>query len=356
MSVPRTPSRSLALALALANLRYWPTVAPYVRHELNRWRIRARAIPSHHLRAHATAKLESVAVHAEITATLATLAPRSKRAETARAIVAYEVLYDYLDALTEQPTDDSGPDAHHLYRALAAPFTAAHGGHYFHNPPDDDGGYLAALVADTRKAFLSLPAAAEVAATAQRIATRCAQAQLHSHAVPTQGPVQLEAWARTVPHTSVLLTWWERAAGHAAAVLAVHALIAAAAKASTTFEHAERIGDTYIATCALTTLLDSLLDHDDDIATSNHSYISYYPDNQAAAQRLASIAAGASAAAATLPNGPHHAMTVAGICGFYLARANTPRAREAAAAIGAELGPILTPIVLMFRLHDRATR
>ncbi len=43
--------------------------------------------------------------------TLATLAPRSHRRPTVRAIVAIEVLYDYLDGLTEQPLADPLADA-----------------------------------------------------------------------------------------------------------------------------------------------------------------------------------------------------------------------------------------------------
>ncbi len=92
-----------ALALALANARYWPTVAPVVRRELERWRGRAQAIPDPELRALALSKLSGERFNAEVAATLATLAPRAHRRDAVEAIVALEVLFDHLDGRTEQP-------------------------------------------------------------------------------------------------------------------------------------------------------------------------------------------------------------------------------------------------------------
>ena len=89
------------MALALANVRFWPTVAPLVGVQFKKWEQRARAIEHPALQALALAKLREEKFNAEVAATLATLAPREHRGVVVEAIVAYEVMYDYLDGLTE---------------------------------------------------------------------------------------------------------------------------------------------------------------------------------------------------------------------------------------------------------------
>ena len=72
-------------ALALANVRYWPTVAPLAQRELRRWEQPAREVADPQLRALAFEKLTQERFNAEVAATLATLAPRTRRAESVRA-------------------------------------------------------------------------------------------------------------------------------------------------------------------------------------------------------------------------------------------------------------------------------
>src|SRR5271154_5947899 len=104
------------VALALANVRFWPTVAPLVRTQLKRWEQRAHTIEDPTLQALALEKLREERFNAEVAATLATLAPREHRKTVIEAIVAYEIMYDYLDRLTEQPTANPISDGRDLYR------------------------------------------------------------------------------------------------------------------------------------------------------------------------------------------------------------------------------------------------
>jgi tetraprenyl-beta-curcumene synthase len=106
------------MALVLANVRYWSTVAPVVRSQLRRWELRAQAIEDPELRALALEKLRGEGFHAEAAAMLATLAPRSYRRDVAEAIVALELLFDYLDGLTERPLDNPLEDGEVLFGAL----------------------------------------------------------------------------------------------------------------------------------------------------------------------------------------------------------------------------------------------
>src|SRR5580700_8193316 len=94
------------VALVLANVRYWTTVAPKVRAELSRWEARATQIEDPELRTLALHTLQGEGFAAEVAATLITLTPHRHRATAVRAVVALEVMYDYLDGLTEQPAPD----------------------------------------------------------------------------------------------------------------------------------------------------------------------------------------------------------------------------------------------------------
>ena len=348
----RVTAGRMTLALALANLRYWLTVSRRVRRELQRWQRHAHAIPDRLLRAHALGKLADAGAHAQITATLATLAPLRRRARVVTAIVAFEVIYDYLDAVSEQPVPDPLRNGRQLYRALGL----ALGGEdpqtdpYRHHPQCDDGGYLDALVATCRAAFLTLPAAAAVAPVAWRTAACCGEAQTRSHAVAREGTGQLMRWAARVGSGSGL-TASEVAAGFAASVLTVHALIAAAADVRTTLEEARRIAVAYLPVCALTTLLDSLLDRTQDAVSGDHSYLGYYVDDSVAAERLCVVAGRALAGAGALRHAAHHAMAVSGTAAYYLStwRAGSAETPLAAQRVTHELRPVITPILLLFR-------
>ncbi|HXE43811.1 MAG TPA: DUF2600 family protein, partial [Conexibacter sp.] len=221
-----------AIALLRANARFWPTVLPDVRRELRRWDRRAAAIPDPALRAQAVAKLRDERFNAEVAATLATLVPSARRRVAVEAIVALQVMYDYLDGLTEQPDADPLGGARELHRAFVDAFTlVGPPAEYYRRGADGstkhDGGYLAALVEACRCGLRALPGAPAVAPAAYGVVTRCGEAQARTHAVALLGARQLRAWAQAQPEARVL-QWQEVAAGAAASVLAAHALIALA--------------------------------------------------------------------------------------------------------------------------------
>ncbi|HEX4804894.1 MAG TPA: DUF2600 family protein [Conexibacter sp.] len=345
------------VALVRANVRFWPAVLPDVRRELRGWDVRARAIPDPVLRAQALAKLRDERFNTEVAATLATPLPQPRRRDAVAAIVALEVMYDYLDGLTEQPVPDPLADGRRLYGALSDAFlpTGPLADYYRHHPHRDDGGYLAALAQACRRGMWALPAAPVVAPLAGAVATRCGAAQTRTHAVARLGAGQLRAWAGAQPEAATM-RWSEVAAGAAASVLAAHALIALAADPGATAAEARALAAAYLATCALTTLLDSLIDADDDAAGGGHTYLSYYRDDAEAAERLGALAHAAVAAVLELPSAPHHLMTVAGAVAFYLSApgAASARARRLTAPMAAELQPALAPALAVFALWRAA--
>jgi tetraprenyl-beta-curcumene synthase len=347
------------IALLLANVRYWTTVAPLVRAQLTRWERHAHAIGDPFLRTLAISKLRDERFNVEVAATLATLAPRAHRKRAAQAIVALQVMYDYLDLLTEQPLSDPLPDSRRLFAALIDALTLAEeprGDYYPHDLRSRDDGYLQELVKTTRDALARLPGTVAVVEVAQRSARRCAEAQTLSHLAARSSSAELERWARSEA-TDTSLQWPELLAGATASVLAVHALIAAAADERTTIEDAQEIDTAYLSIGALT-MLDSVVDHQDDIATGELGYVQHYESPELMAVRLLGVARDAAARARALPNAAHHIMTLVGVVAYY---SSAPAASSAFALpvterMRRELRPLITPTLALMRAWRLAKR
>jgi hypothetical protein len=367
VSVPEETERHLQfralVALSLASVRYVRTVAPVVARCLDHWRARARAIGDPELRKLALRKLDTERFNAEAGAMLATLAPAEHRAGAVEAIVALELLFDLLDGLTERPLADPLADGQRLF----APFVdALRPGSSPAAPAHRHDDYMGELSDAAHRAILVLPAAVAVRDLALLNAQRAAQAQIRMHAVPTLGIEQLQLWAQSEARAAGgLLGWRELLVGSASSVLSIHALIVAAADGYTTSASAARIGDAYLSVCVLVTLLDGLLDREDDRRHDRPSYLSVYPEQSLPAQALPSLARGAAAQLGALPNGAHHLAMLAGVVAYYTSApgARDPLIRPATAGLRRQLAPLILPALAVMhvwrlarRVRDRTAR
>ena len=328
-------------ALALANARYWPSVAPAVHRELARWGEAANAIAEPGLRELAMSKLAEEGFNAEVAATLATLAPAGRRSDAVQAIVALEVLYDLLDGLSEQVGDDPLVEGRRVFAVLLGAV-----GESASEVPLGGTQYTAALAASVRAALARLPRWEAIAPVARRTAARCAEAQVRIHAIPRLGVAQAREWAQSQA-AGTGLGWRELLAGAASSVLAIHALIAVAARGETTAADGEAIAAAYLATGAVVTVLDSVVDAAEDRAAGNWGFVSLYEDPADIAPTLAATARRAAAQARALPDGAHHAMTLTGVVAYW----TTAPAAQAGLAAGVsarlrhELSPTIWPAV-----------
>ena len=360
------------LALLQANVRYWTSVAPIVRGELRRWERRAKAIEDPELRTLALEKLSGEHFHAEAAAMLATLAPWCYRSDVVEAIVAIEVMYDYLDGLSERPSDDPLGDAQRLFDAYTGALavgsesnSGALNSNYDESrrrdePRQADGGYLEELSGTVSAALARLPAAGAITAVAQASAARSAQAQIRMHAIPQLGTGQLKDWAKGEAEGTGL-PWRELLAGAGASVLAVHALIAAAANPGTTLKEAAQIESAYLSTCVVVTLLDGIIDHDRDTCAGGKdglSYIDFYEDREELSQALTDAARQAARQTRALRNGPHHAMTLAGVVAYYASapEARSDLARPVVERLQEQLAPLIYPTLAIMRAWRLAKR
>lgn len=340
-------------ALLRANLRFWRTVAPLARRELSAWHARASLIPDAELRGIALEKLRDEDFNAQVAATLATLAPSPQRSRATRAIVAYEVMYDYLDGLTERPSDDHLDSKLTLYRALRdAVSTEQASPHGYYPSGRGDGGYLQALCETTRANFFALPRAQAVASTTATTAGLCAESQARVNAVTAGGSLSgVAAWAVEQSAGSGL-GWREWLAGAVASVLGVHALISVASLPSTSASEAKTLSEAYLAVSALSTMLDSLVDRQrDDEAGASSWLLRCYDSDSELTCALTRTSRYAAERVSALPHGAHHLMTMTGVVSYYTSAptAKEPRTAPIVQRLHSELGATLVPTLAIMR-------
>jgi tetraprenyl-beta-curcumene synthase len=338
----------VALVAILAS--YWTTVFPVARRELARWRALAATIPDARLRTLALDTLDHESGLAEGAAIFATLVPRGEaRRRLVALLVAWQVMYDYLDTLGEQRAASSSREGMGAYAVLA---TALETPAAEQVPAGADGGYLSRLVACCRTSVATFPSIDAVRPFAVRAALRCAEAQALTHAAASRGVEPLRRWALAQPGAEPFL-WWEVAAG-AISSLGVHALLATAALPRATAAETARVDAAYFPSiCALSTLLDSTIDAADDADTTNHRCTAYYASDAEAAARLETVTRIAASAARGLPHGRGHAVILAGMTAYYAASGwtgNERLHRRVASAIGVDTALILWTLRARARL------
>jgi tetraprenyl-beta-curcumene synthase len=302
-------------------------------------------------------KLTAERLNPEAAAFFAVLAPRPERRRVVRLIIAYQILYDYLDAVNELPgcTDlQNGLQLHSALIDAVMPDQPLHD-YYLHNPRHQDGGYALVLTDTCRRLLDSLASARRIAPILMHAADRCGQAQSHNHAVASEGEAGLIEWSLSQAPDSDYL-WWELAAG-GISCLAIHALFALAAEPASTIHDAELVDMVYFPpVCAISALLDSLADHNSDAGTTNHSFTARYSNSTHAAERLAAITTGAAEYVARLSRHRRHVIILSGIIAFYLSSPSVEAGFPAPVAdsLMLTIGPVARPMRAVMRLRRHA--
>lgn len=348
------------LTLLRAGIAFWVHLAPVARRELCRWQRHARAIPDPALRGSSLAKLGDEALNPEAAAFFGIVAPTRTRTRLVQLIVAYQVMYDYLDAVNEEPTSARLLDGLYLHQALVDAVQPSYreSGYYTHHPRGDDGGYLTTLVGTCNTALVAFPSTAAISGSLIVAAERCGEAQARNHAVSADGYQQLIDWS-DVQAPSGKYRWWETAAA-GISCLAIHALLAAAATPGVKRGQAERIDGAYFpSVCAISALLDSLIDRADDGLTGNHSFATHYVTSRYAAERYTRIITDAKEGFESLPDQQRHRIILAGIVGYYISAVGTGDglgeqvAFWASKSLSPAIGPILAVMRVRRRQHER---
>jgi tetraprenyl-beta-curcumene synthase len=339
--------------------RYWIGVFPFVCREIRNWERAARIIPDPELRTLALKALHDERGNLEGAAAYAAFTPRKHRLAVARAAIAFQAVYDYVDMVSEQPGSRHPSNIIGLHQALRVALDpgARHPDYYAHHC-GDDGGYLNRLVDRCRTALRLLPSLQLVAAQMQRAATRIVTYQHLNHGGSASSHRAFARWAckETVPGSG--LRWWETGAA-AGSSLSVFAMISAAAQPILDARRVAALDRAYFPWIgSIHTLLDSLIDEDEDAITAQHCLIAHYTSQEETASRLQVLAEGASAHTKTLPDGEHHMMIFAAMVCFYLAspQGRDPRVGVVTEGVLKTLGDHALPSMLVLRARHTLRR
>lgn len=337
--------------------RYWIGVYPVIRGELRRWRARAAAIPDPGLRELAFQAHGGKRGNLEGAAAFAVFAPRQYMVSLTRALVAFQGAYDYVDVLSEQPSEDTIASGYRLHLALVAALTP--GGRqvngYAHHPVEDDAGFLQSFTEACRAAVDSLPSYGATAAHAIEGARRIAVYQGLNNWGAGGGPKEYARWAREETPAQSGLRWWETGAA-AGSSLSIFAALAAAADTLVGPTQAAAIDAAYFPWIgALHTLLDSLVDHPADVLAGHHTLVGHYRCADETAGRMHQIAEASMHRAGALPHGHAHQMLLAAMSCFYLVapEALLDHAALARMQIIAAIGDLAGPTMAIMRARQK---
>jgi tetraprenyl-beta-curcumene synthase len=309
----------LGPAFVRATLVYWFAVFPQVVREIEHRQRRARTIPEADLRDIALRVLRTKRSNLEGAAAFATFAPRRHRAPVIRTQVGLQSIYDYVDTVSEQPNRNPVGNSHHLHQALhrALEPTIPHPDYYACQTARQDGRYLAVLVEASRAALANLPSRLGVAEAANRFAERIVYYQTFNVHTTDDGD-RLKAWAKHQTPADLDVRWWETAAS-AGSSLGLFALVAFAAEPCTASSDIEAIECAYFPWIgALHSLLDNLVDMQEDARDGQRNYVAQYACPQEAAERMRMLAREAVEHVALISNAVPHKLILAGMVSSYL--------------------------------------
>ncbi len=291
-------------------------------------------------------------------AALFSILPKHRDERLLKLLVAYQVMWDFLDSVSERGACAGQANGRQMHRALVEALDPEDpiSDYYRYHPWKDDGGYLRTLVETCRRLCAGLPGYRKVRPLMLQGVRDCAIQSLNHEREPSRRDVALKEWAEREFADEHGLSWFERTA--ATSAFTPHVLLAMAADPSCEQEEVQAVYSAYFPWVPLTiAMLDSYADRADDAANDNHSYISHYPSEAAALERLGAIIRRAVSQTARLPRGRRHALITASMVAMYLssAGASTPAMREQTRTL-ARAGGTLTRLLLGIARVWRATR
>jgi tetraprenyl-beta-curcumene synthase len=329
---------------------------PAVIRQLRRLRSRALQIPEGAIRQDALSALDRKRANTNGAALFSVLPP-ARSACLLRLLVTYQVMWDFLDCVSESGARAGQANGLQLHLALVDALDPSRpiSDYYALHPWREDGGYLRALVEACRQCCLELPSFHEVRPLLLREAMRANVQAVNHDLDPVRREAELRSWvAREYPHRHDV-SWFELA-GAAGAGLAIYALFVLASEPHASGTDIDRAYHAYFPwTSALATMLDSFVDQADDQANGDHCYVAYYQTTEHATRCIARLVRRCLLETHTLSNSEGHTLIAACMIAMYLSRdsARTPALRDRARRIahaGGSLTRALLPILRLWRI------
>jgi tetraprenyl-beta-curcumene synthase len=328
-------------------------------HEVERWRALADAIPDPALRVDALEAIDHKRANIDGAVLFSTIAQR-RSTDLLRALVAFEILADYLDCTSERGAFVGVHNGERLHRALidALDVGGPVADYYWFHPWHDDGGFAAALVETCRRSCARLPSYEAARPFSVKAATLAQVLALNHDEDPLRRDELLRSWAAANFPDDDALTWFEHT-GAASAWLTVLALLALAADQGQSSHHARAVFDAYLPWISLAgTLLDSYGDQEADVENDAHQYVGHYGDPEAMTRRIGEVVGCAVCAASELRHGARHRVLVSAMAAMYLTKDSVwaPAWRRRTRALIRASGPLtrlLIPALRTWRVVNK---
>ncbi len=321
------------------------------------WRRLAQTIPDAAIREDALDALAHKRGQTDGAALLSTLT-RARNYRLLRLLVAYQIIWDFLDSVHERGAVGDERNGRQLHLALIDALDPDRpiDDYYRHHQWHEDGGYLRALVCACRECCAELPAY-------DRVRHLILDEARHGQAVlsinhnldPDARDAGLQAWSVAEFPAGHEACWWELS-GAASAGLTIFALLALAAEPACEDADIQWTFHAYFPwTSAAATMLDSYVDQVEDGVNGDHIYISHYPDREQAIGHIRLLIDRCLSEVQTLRNSETHTVIVASMIALYLSKdsARSPEMRvnsKALADTGGSLTSVLVPILRLWRI------
>ncbi|HVR05087.1 MAG TPA: DUF2600 family protein [Solirubrobacteraceae bacterium] len=343
-------------ALVRAALRELTWGLRAVDREARAWQALARVVPDFPIRVNAVSALARKRGHTD-GAAFFSIIPRRRDGNLLRLLVAYEIIWDFLDSVNESGAGAGQDNGRRLHLALIEALDPGRRicEHYREHPWRDDGGYLRKLVETSRQSACALPAYERVRAAVVQEAVRAQVLAINHDLDPEARDAGLRRWAKREFPQAHGVSWFELS-GAASASLTIHVLLALASTAACSRRDVERARDAYFPwISAATTMLDSYVDQVEDLENGDHSYIAHYPSPGHAVSRTRELIRRSLQEAGRLPDGERHILIVACMAAMYLTKdsAHTEAMRRSTRSLlagGGSLTRLLFPILRAWRI------
>jgi tetraprenyl-beta-curcumene synthase len=351
--LPLSPRQVWVLLAAAARELLWGLRE--VSREMRTWQALATRIPDAPIREDALHSIRHKRENAA-GAALFSILPRRRNRDLLRLLVAYQMIWDFLDSVSERGAHEGTANGLQLHKALVEALEpgAPISDYYSLHPWSEDGGYLRALVEACRRSCASLPSYGRVRAIVVREAKR-AQVQALNHDIDAGCRDEaLRSWAAREFAQEHRLRWFELSSA-ATASLAVHAFLALAAEPACTDADVHQTYAAYFPWISgAATMLDSYVDQAQDGVNGDHCYVAHYANDAEASERVCHLVARSTAEVRRLSNGHRHAVIAACMFAMYLSKdgARAPELRADTASIvraGGSLTRVLLPVLRLWR-------
>jgi tetraprenyl-beta-curcumene synthase len=346
-------SRQLwALAVSAAREISWGL--PVVSREVRYWRTLAKGISEPAIRHDALTSLERKRGQTD-GAALFSILPAARDVSFLRFLVAYQIMWDFLDSAHERAADQANGRQLHLALIDAVAPTRPIADYYALHPWRADGGYLRALVEVCRGCCAALPSYPRVHSLIVGEATRAQVLAINHDPDPDRRDAGLRAWAATHFPDGHDALWFELT-GAASAGLATFALLALACDPAC---DSSEITRTYAAyspwASAVACMLDSFADQLEDAENGDHSYLAHYSSPESATEHICRLVTRCMRQQRLLQNSEKHLLIAASMVALYLSKdsARCPSMRATSrriAAAGGSLTRALVPILRLWRI------